>query len=524
MKQNAKKGFAFLLAFVMVFALVGVQIPVTVQAATKITISCTKKTVAVGGKYTLTVQGVNDKKATYAWSSSDKKVATVSKKGVVTGVAEGSATIQCKITLSDKSTKTLSCKVTVKEQIAAKSVKISNAKLDENKVHTMVEGESYDFNRKLSPSKSNDKTYWYIQDEEYAKVDSGGVVTAKKAGTTLLIAKVGIDRVSAEEATNKVVASIRLNIVEPEATSADKFEYTIKEDGTVCITDYDESVTQVIVPRRIEGKLVTEIGESAFGFRRSLKSIKLPDSVTSIGEYAFAYCSNLRSVDMADSVTSIAKNAFNNCISLTSIKLSKGLTSIRFDDCISLTSIHLPEGLTSIDFINCVSLKSIDLPNSVKNVYVSNSPSLTSIDLPKGVTDIGFADCRNLTSIKIPEGVTDIGFAGCKKLTSINLPDSITSIGDNAFLGCSSLTSIDLPKNLTYMGENVFDGCSSLTSIEIPKSVKSMGYVDSIMEISSELMDIFEDCPSLKSIIVTAGSYAERWAWRVGHEDKLIYK
>ena len=215
MKNKMKKSLAILLAFMMVFTAVGVQIPVTVQAATKVAFSCTKKTVAIGGTYTLTVQGVKDKKAKYAWSSSDKKIATVSKAGVVTGVAEGSTTIKCKITMSDKSTKTLSCKVTVKEQKAATSVKISNAKLDENNVHTIVVGESYDFNRKLSPSKSNDKTYWYIQDEEYAEVNSGGVVTAKKAGTTTLIAKVGIDRVSAEESGNKVVDSVRLKIVEP---------------------------------------------------------------------------------------------------------------------------------------------------------------------------------------------------------------------------------------------------------------------------------------------------------------------
>ena len=222
MKNKMKKTLAFLLAFVMVFTLVGVQMPVLVEAVTKMTLSCTKKTVAVGGMYTLAVQGVTDKKATYAWTSSDKDVAKVSKKGVVTGVDEGNATIQCKVTLSDKSTKTLSCKVTVKEQKAATSVKINNAKLNENKVHTIVVGESYDFNRTLSPAKSNDKTYWYILDEEYAEVNSGGVVTAKKAGITKLVAKVGIDRVSAEEATNKVVDSICLNIV-PELPKLDYY-------------------------------------------------------------------------------------------------------------------------------------------------------------------------------------------------------------------------------------------------------------------------------------------------------------
>ena len=159
MNKRMKTMLIFLLSFVMAFAFVGMQMPVTVKAAEAITISCTKKTVAKGGKYTLTVQGVTDKKAKYAWTSSKTDVATVSDKGVVSGKSEGSATIKCKITLSDKSTKTLSCKVTVKEQKAATSIKIKNAKLDENNVHTIVVGESYDFNRTLSPSNSNDKTY-----------------------------------------------------------------------------------------------------------------------------------------------------------------------------------------------------------------------------------------------------------------------------------------------------------------------------------------------------------------------------
>ena len=232
-KNKLQKSLAILLIFMMVFTTVGVQMPVAVEAATKIAFSCTAKTVAIGGTYTLTVQGVTDKKATYVWSSSDKEVAKVSAKGVVTGIDEGSATIKCKITLSDKSTKTLSCKVTVKEQKVATSVKISNAKLDENNVHTIVVGETYDFNRKLSPSKSNDKTYWYIQDEQYAEVDANGVVTAKKAGTTTLIAKVGIDRVSAEEANNKVVASVQLNLV----ASTNKVD-SIEEISKASIGDY----------------------------------------------------------------------------------------------------------------------------------------------------------------------------------------------------------------------------------------------------------------------------------------------
>ena len=235
MKSKLKKSLAFLLAFVMVFTIVGVQLPVTASAETKIALSCKTKRVAIGGTYTLTVEGVSDDNAIYMWASSNRKVATVStvsKEGVVTGIEEGTATIKCKIKMSDKSTQILSCKVTVLEQEPATSIKISNAKLDENNVHTIVVGENYDFNRKLSPAKSNDKTYWYIQDKEYAEVDSKGVVTAKKAGTTVLIAKVGIDRISAEESTNTVIDSVCLNIVEPTSTPEEPKTEEPKQEET----------------------------------------------------------------------------------------------------------------------------------------------------------------------------------------------------------------------------------------------------------------------------------------------------
>ena len=161
MKYKMKKGLACLLALAMVFGIVGMQAPVYADAAEEISFSCTKKSVAIDGTYLLEVEGITDKKATYSWSSSAPSVAVVSSKGLVTGISEGTATIKCKVTLSDKSTKTLSCKVTVKEHKAAYAVKINNAKRGTINAHTLQVGESYDFNRTLSPSGSNDKTYWY---------------------------------------------------------------------------------------------------------------------------------------------------------------------------------------------------------------------------------------------------------------------------------------------------------------------------------------------------------------------------
>ena len=138
----------------MVLALTGVQAPVTAKAAEEISFSCTTKSVAIGGTYTLTVDGITDTKATYSWSSSNSNVAVVSSKGMITGIAAGSATIKCKITMSDDSTKTLSCKVTVKEHTPAESIAISNAKCDTINAHILKVGETYDFNRTLIPATS----------------------------------------------------------------------------------------------------------------------------------------------------------------------------------------------------------------------------------------------------------------------------------------------------------------------------------------------------------------------------------
>ena len=69
-----------------------------------------KATLEVGEKLTLKVKNTKD---TIKWSSSDKNVAAVSKKGVVTAKAEGNATIKAIV-----SKKTLKCKITVKETAA----------------------------------------------------------------------------------------------------------------------------------------------------------------------------------------------------------------------------------------------------------------------------------------------------------------------------------------------------------------------------------------------------------------------
>uniref|UniRef100_UPI0025F393B2 leucine-rich repeat domain-containing protein n=1 Tax=uncultured Ruminococcus sp. TaxID=165186 RepID=UPI0025F393B2 len=90
------------------------------------------------------------------------------------------------------------------------------------------------------------------------------------------------------------------------------FSYRLLDDGTVEITRYYGSDTEVKVPAEIDGKAVSSINYTAFNHRSSLTSITIPDSVTSINNAAFSGCTSLTSITIPDSVTSIGYDAFKD--------------------------------------------------------------------------------------------------------------------------------------------------------------------------------------------------------------------
>lgn len=90
-----------------------IKIVVKKAAVKKVTISAKKATLPVGAKKKLTAKVTPKKNVSskIAWSSSKKKIASVTSKGVVKGLKEGTATITAKA--ADGSGKKATCKVTV---------------------------------------------------------------------------------------------------------------------------------------------------------------------------------------------------------------------------------------------------------------------------------------------------------------------------------------------------------------------------------------------------------------------------
>ncbi|MEK3799419.1 Ig-like domain-containing protein [Peribacillus sp. FSL H8-0477] len=155
---------------------------VTVKVSTKtVKINKSSLTVTTGktGQLTATVSPADSTNKGVVWSTSNKKIATVSSKGKVTGKSKGTATI----TATVKGAKAVKIKVSVKSPIVPSSVKL-------NKTSTsIVQGKTLTLLATVSPSKAVNKTVkWSSSNKKIATVSSKGKVTAVGVGTAKITA------------------------------------------------------------------------------------------------------------------------------------------------------------------------------------------------------------------------------------------------------------------------------------------------------------------------------------------------
>ena len=217
------------------------------------------------------------------------------------------------------------------------------------------------------------------------------------------------------------------------------------DDGTLEITKYAGNSATYVIPGEIDGKKVTEIGDSTFKGCTELTSITIPDGVIGIGNNAFSGCTSLETVTIPASVTYVGNSAFYGCTSLKSVTVPESVTYIggyAFAECYSLKYADIPanvSGIGSSPFYNCRSLENINIDEANKwyttvDGVLYDKDKTELINYPAGKKD---------SSYVIPEGIRTIrekAFYGCLNLCELTIPDSVTEIESGAF-ECSSLIS-----------------------------------------------------------------------------------
>lgn len=177
---------------------------------------------------------------------------------------------------------------------------------------------------------------------------------------------------------NMVEEAMEEETTTPEETGPN-FEYGILPEDTVVITKYLGDDTLVFVPERLDGKVVSAIGESAFQGNESVEQVVLLQGIKVIESQAFKDCSALQYVVMGTELKSIGQDAFSYCPSLKELRMPEGMTGI--DVCIcaycpSLEKVVIPHSMEEISpsaFMECDNLYLIYGSNSCAENYAQES-------------------------------------------------------------------------------------------------------------------------------------------------------
>ena len=183
----------------------------------------------------------------------------------------------------------------------------------------------------------------------------------------------------------------------------EKFEYCLLTKGMAGITRYNGYEEDLVIPEEVDGVPVKALFSLSSGWRSTIKTVTIPDSVTLIQD-----------------------NPFLSCESLEEIRISPDNPLFEVKDGVLFSR----EDHRLICCPCCL--------------------SITEYTVPQGTEIIG-----------------NCAFRRCEGLTSVSLPDGLKKIGDGAFERCSGLKTLDIPDSVTEIGFCPFEGCKVISHISV---------------------------------------------------------
>lgn len=277
----------------------------------------------------------------------------------------------------------------------------------------------------------------------------------------------------------------------PDDTEKSDYVYSVINDNSIAIIEYNGNDTDLIIPSTIDGYTVTKIGSNMFE-GGELTSIIIPDSVSIIARSAFRNCSELKRVTMPCS-SEIWYKAFEGCVNIEKVVLTTGtgemnnfsIAPLGRDNVYTVTpwynsqkqtEVILCDGVKSIGsyaFYRCNNVQMLALPKTVSTIgnrafyrstalqEISVSPDnetycsvngvlyskdkTTLLIYPSGKTDASY-DIEDGTKI-----VSDYAFSYNDSLNTVNLSDSLKELSNYAFYESRGISEVNVSlNNFTY--------------------------------------------------------------------------
>lgn len=339
----------------------------------------------------------------------------------------------------------------------------------------------------------------------------------------------------------------------PEQLETEGYIYHLDEAGNAIVDGYNGPDTILVIPQKLGGNTVTEIGEKAFYKDNTIESVDIPNTVTKIQYCAFRDTKNLKSVTFKDGskLRAISEQAFScsgiNTIDIPGTVDTIGSFAFFYSD---IKSATIPKGVTEIEngvFDNCASLEKVELNYGIKRIGEYSffaCKSLKELIIPDSVTEIADLACASSGVVKLQlsnslENIKYRAFEYCHSLENVVIPDSVKEIGVEAFEGCDNLKYVKTGKNLNNIGDSAFRDCPLLENVELSQGsevVERMAFVrsgikkltlpDSVTEIQYHAFytDTLEDvnCPkNLKKL--SAFAFSDNSKWYLSQPDGVVY-
>ena len=254
----------------------------------------------------------------------------------------------------------------------------------------------------------------------------------------------------------------------------------------------------LVVPERVDGLMVTEIGDGAFAGLLCVREIDLPSSVVRIGAGAFVNCIDLRRLRFPTGLKDGDPSWLIGCERLEDVVLPGAATSFSEDFLSSFLPKRVMLGAKARRFAApdrwapvlrefAIDADNLWLGTDGTCLYSRDGKKLLSVVVHRSVCDVAdgceeiarkaFADDVELKSANLPDSLVQIGASAFADsgLIRLEVPESVRSIGSRAFSRCDDLRDVELSRGLESIGDEVFAHCRSLVHLSIPATVREMG-------------------------------------------------